>query len=158
LAEAGRAQLEAGETGYFVLAYASRTAIPTEGIEIGDMINRGVFYGVVQPSALGALQEQASAGLLHYAGPLPPEAKLSTALAEEMKSLAPDTRIEVLIEFIVPLNDAQRLELSQWVDIESEARGSDPLVTGSVEGQDIPNVLSLSVVRLVDRWAPLRWP
>jgi hypothetical protein len=58
LTEAGRAQLEAGATGYFVLAYASRTALPTEGVEIGDRIDHGVFFGIVQPSALGAIQEQ----------------------------------------------------------------------------------------------------
>ena len=158
LSEAGRAQLEAGETGYFVLAYASTTSIPTEGVEIGNMIDRSVFFGIVQPSALETILEQASAGQLRYAGPLPPEAKLSTTLAEEIKSLAPDTRVDVEIFLITPLNDVQRLELNQWVIIESESREHIYFITGSVEVQYIPDLLSFPVIRLVDQVAVRRLP
>ncbi len=153
LTEAGRSRLEAGETGYFVLAYADRTAIPTENVVIGDRIDHGVFFSIVQPSALGALQEQVSAGLLRYAGPLPPEARLSNTLAEEIKSLAPDTRINIEIRLIAPLNDAQRQKLSQWVIIEAESSGvAEPyLIQGSIEVQYIPDLLSLSVIRWVGK-------
>ncbi len=156
LTEDGRARLEAGETGYFVLAYAGTTPVTPEGIEVKDMIERGVFFAIVEPEALASLQDLVSKGSLRYAGPLPPEAKLSLALAEEMKSATLDTQLKVTIRLIAPLTDMQRKELMRWLIIESESEGPIYLVSGSIENQHITNLLDMPVIRLVDKRVLLR--
>ena len=132
----------------------ARVELENAGVSFYNYVEGGGLYCLISANVLPLLQELHEAGRVLYAGPLPPEAKLSAALAEEIQSLAPDARINVEITLFASLSDAQRQELSQWVSIEDEASSETAqmyLIQGSVEVQYIPDLLSFPVIRWIDK-------
>lgn len=153
LTNEGRAQLLAGQTGYFFVAFstssneAHRAALQQAGAEEISPGTGDVYVMIVPSTTLTVFETLNIQGALNFAGPAPIEGRLSADLADLMQRSVPSDILQVSIVLYVPIDDDKRAELSQWLTISGE---SGEFLGGNIENQNVSRLLQLPYLQFVD--------
>ena len=174
LTQAGRIQLERGQSSYFIVYFSK---IPDETFiqrikaagmqDIYAEIDERIITKV-SPQALPFLEELEAQGLLNFAGPYPPRFKTSESFEEELTTFAPTEKILIKISLRDYPTDAEHAEIVYHLEVHSDTKNkfktreeaeafaqkartdlSFYTITGLIEVQHISIILNSPIVEEV---------
>jgi len=154
--------LRAAGDGYYLIQFiypfptAARYRLEEAGVTFYDYVDVSGFYAQIPPQAAELLERLMAEGLVRYVGEVPPEAKLSPAMAAQATAGAAEQQAVTVLTFEQP-TPAQLEELQGLMIIDRRSDGPMHILEGRASPSGVQALARLGYVRWVEE-QPLNTP